>query len=113
MTHVLIQPNFSISRSKSRSTGEYASFSDDPYAVNGIVDPLSQMDELKDLIGVNHNVNANRNKGHSMSGNLSMLYNRRLAKQGRNIGIRVNGGFGENESSSSSYSQIDYYLWQQ
>lgn len=109
MTHVLIQPNFSISRSKSRSTGEYASFSDDPYAVDGIVDPLSQMDELKDLIGVNHNVNANRNKGHSMSGNLSMLYNRRLAKQGRNIGIRVNGGFGENESSSSSYSQIDYY----
>lgn len=109
MTHILVQPRLNIGRNRSRSMSEYASFSDDPYAVDGITDPLSQVDDLKDLIGVNHNVNANRNEGKSMSGNLSLLYNRRLAKPGRNVGVRVDGGFGENGNSSSSYSQIDYY----
>lgn len=109
MTTVMFRPNFSFNKNYSRSGNESASFNSDPYAVKGITDPLAQLDELKDDIGVNHNISASHSDGHSMSGNASLLYNRRLARKGRNVSVNFEGGFGDNSNESNSYSQIDYY----
>lgn len=109
MTHINFRPNFSVSTNSSESSNESASFNGDPYSIEGITDPLAQLESLADLIGVNHNINANRSQGQSFSGSASLLYNRRLAKRGRNVSFNVSGGFGDNSSNSSSYSQIDYY----
>ena len=109
MTTIMFRPNFSYNQNYARSENESASFNSDPYAVNGVSDPLAQLDLLKHDIGVNHNLRASHNERHSMSGNASLLYNRRFARKGRNIAINLGGGFGNNDNESNSYSQIDYY----
>lgn len=106
MTNILMRPQFSINGNRSHSRGESATFNDDPYSL--VENPLEQLEELR-AIGVNHNLNANRNASDAISGSLSLQINRRLQKPGRNITFNINGGLNQNDGNSSSYSQIDYY----
>lgn len=109
LTNILFRPSFSWRNGRGRSESQSASFNDDPYARPGIVDPLAQLDQLKDEIGVNHNHNANRNRSESFSAGASLQLNRRLGKPGRNVTLNLNGDYNRNENQSESYSQIDYY----
>lgn len=106
LTNILLRPEFSISGSGSHSDSESATFKDNPYAL--VSDPLKQLSALRS-IGVNHNLNANRNDNSTISGSLSAQINRRLKKPGRNITFNLSGGLNENDGNSSNYSQIDYY----
>ena len=106
MTNILLRPQFSINGNRSHSRGESATFNDDPYKL--VENPLQQLSQLRS-IGVNHNLNANRNASDAISGSLSLQLNRRLKKPGRNITFNINGGLNQNDGNSSSYSQIDYY----
>ncbi len=106
MTNILLRPQFSINGSRSESESESATFKDNPYAF--VSDPLSELEALRS-IGVNHNLNSNRNNSDNISGGLSVQVNRRLKKKGRNITFNINGNLNESDAGSSSYSQIDYY----
>ncbi|MBQ9286430.1 MAG: TonB-dependent receptor [Bacteroidaceae bacterium] len=106
MTNILVRPQFSINGNRSHSTSESATFNDDPYAL--VANPLQQIKELR-TIGVNHNLNANRNASDQVSGSMSVQVNRRLQKPGRNVTVNLNGALNQNDGNSSSYSQIDYY----
>ena len=109
MTNVLFRSNLSQNKNRNHSNNESATFNDDPYLYSQEADPLNYLEYLKDMIGVNHNLNGSSSKGYSWNGNGSLSYNRRMAKKGRNLNIRLGGGFGDNVNESGSYSQIDYY----
>lgn len=110
LTTFIVTPDVAVGRNRSRSSGESASFKDDPYAQTGITDPLKQLDELKDLIGVNHHLNARKSNGSSTSGKINVQVNRRLDKPGRNVYVNLNAGGNSNDDHNDSYSQVDYYL---
>ena len=109
------QLQFSINGNRSHSNSESATFNDDPYAfTESPLDAFSASDGLPAgsplrNVAVNHNLGANRNASDALSASLSVQFNRRLKKPGRNITFNVNGGFNNNDGNSSSYSQIDYY----
>lgn len=109
LTTVIVSPNVTAKRNRARSSGESASFNDDPYVRPGITDPLVQLDELKDFIGVNHHLNARNSTGASFSGRINVQANRRLAKPGRNVHVNLNAGGGSNDDTNDSYSRVDYY----
>lgn len=108
-TNLMFRPSVSWNNGRSRSGSESASFNDDPYARPGITDPLTQLEALKDEIGVNHNLNTGSSRSEALSADASLQLNRRLRKPGRNVTLNLNGGYSRNESQSDSYAQIDYY----
>lgn len=107
LTNIQLRPEFSIGTSTSSSRSRSATFNDNPY--NEVADPLAQFDEISRAIKVNRNANGNSNDNDNISGRLSLQFNRRLSKPGRNITLNLNGGINETAGNSSSYSQIDYY----
>ena len=109
MTDINFRPNFSMNGSESTSRSANATFDDNPYAVEGITDPLLQMDKLAPLIGVNHRRDASFNENDRMNGSASIQINRKLRKKGRNITLNANGGFSKGETNRDSYNQVDYY----
>lgn len=109
LTDINFRPHFSMSGSESHSRSANATFDDNPYAVDGITNPLLQMDELAPLIGVNNRRNAGHNENERMNGGASLQINRKLKKKGRNITLNANGGFSDGESDRDSYNQVDYY----
>ena len=109
LTTFLFKPSFRFSRQTGTSFSESASFSGDPFAFPGISHPLNQLDLLSDSLGVNHNLNQSHNTGDNWGGNLTVQFNRRLQKPGRNVGAAISGSVNNNMSDRDNYSQIDYY----
>lgn len=109
LTTLLFKPSFRFSRQTGNSFSESASFSGDPFAFPGISHPLDQLDLLADSLGVNHNLNQSHNTGDTWGGNLTIQFNRRLRKPGRNVGATISGDINKNGSDRDNYSQIDYY----
>ena len=107
-TNIIWRPQFSINGTNNHSSGESATFNDNPYEIAGITSPLEQLASLRS-IGVNHNLNASRSSSDQISGNMSLQINRQLGKRGRNITLNLNGSLNKNDGSSSNYSQVDYY----
>ena len=109
MTDINFRPNFSMNGSESTSKSANATFDDNPYAVEGITNPLLQMDNLAPLIGVNHRRDASFNENERMNGSASLQINRKFRKKGRNVTLNANGGFSKGETNRDSYNQVDYY----
>lgn len=109
LTTFLIKPSFRFGWQQNSSSSESASFREDPFLFPGITDPLGQLELLQDSIGVNHNRNHSWNRGQNWSGNLSLQFNRRLKKAGRNVGATIAGGINRNDNDRNSFSRIDYY----
>ncbi len=109
LTTFLFKPSLRFSRQNSLSFSESASFSGDPFAFPGISHPLNQLDLLSDSLGVNHNLNQSHNTGDNWGGNLTVQFNRRLQKPGRNLGVTVSGDISSSGNDRDNYSQIDYY----
>lgn len=109
LTTFLFKPSLRFSRQNSLSFSESASFSGDPFAFPGISHPLDQMDLLADSLGVNHNLNQSHQLGDNWSGDLTVQFNRRLQKPGRNVGAAISGSVNNNMSDRDNYSRIDYY----
>ncbi|MBR5481139.1 MAG: TonB-dependent receptor [Bacteroidaceae bacterium] len=109
MTDINFRPNFSMNGSESTSKSANATFDDNPYAVEGITNPLLQMDKLAPLIGVNHRRDASFSENERMNGSASLQINRKFRKKGRNVTLNANGGFSKGETNRDSYNQVDYY----
>lgn len=109
MTTLQFRPNFSFSKSESESEGASATFNEDPYSMDGVDDPLNQMDFIIHDIKTNYNKNASNSDSHSdnVSGNL--LFNRRLSTTGRNLSIRMNGNYSKTKNDNFNTSNVTYF----
>ena len=109
VTTLNFRPSFSIGDSNSKSTGESATFNDDPYAQEGVDNPLEDMEQIAHDIKVNHNLTGNKSTGNNYSFNGNLILNRRLNNVGRNLSIQLGGSYNNNENKSYSLSDVTYF----
>lgn len=110
MTRIMFRPNFSYSKNNSNSDALSLTFNQDPYAFvsNPLTDDLTQL--FADSAVVNKNDNESTSDSESKSFDGMLMINRRLNSTGRNITLRLNGGYSDSKSTSFSKSLTNYYL---
>ncbi len=108
---VNMRANMSYSDNDGNSKSQEASYNSDPYEQDGITDPLAQQEELEEIesMMVNARKNVSMSYSDNFSANLSMIVNRKLNSLGRNLTLRGEGGYGNNESKSLSENDVEYY----
>lgn len=114
MTTIIFRPSFSHSDSHSSGNSLSATFNSDPYAIDGIENPLDSLfslfasPSLKDIV-VNHNRrwSLGDSKSNTVEGSLMAI--RRLNSKGRNVSLNASAGYTKSESNSFSVSDIQYY----
>lgn len=114
LTTITFRPSFTHSDSHGSGSSQTATFNDDPYAVEGVDDPLADIfsdtpTSQLEAIAVNRNLRSSLSdsKSNGVSGSLNLV--RRLNSKGRNISLRANAGYTKSESNSFSVSDIYYY----
>ena len=111
MTNIQMRPEFRWNNSRSHSDSESATFNDDPYKY--VTDPLNQLDILKgNNVLVNGSNNGSITYGDGLSTSAMLQYNRKLAKPGRNITLRGNINYSDNDNKSISTSRTSLYQLQ-
>lgn len=109
MTTLLFRPNFSYSENDSWSNNSSVTFNSDPY--KWMTDPLKEYEQYtEEGVVVNSNRREAMSEGKSRSTDASLMLNRRLNKPGRNLTLRVSGGYSDSENTSFSKSNVTYYL---
>jgi outer membrane protein assembly factor BamA len=78
----------------------------DPYQYLGFD---SEANEALDSIRVNTSNSGSLSESNSLSANMNMQLTRKLNDKGRNITLRVNGSYGDNESDRFSNNMTRYY----
>ncbi len=112
-TNILFRPSISWSSSDGRNNGLTASYNKDPYTI--ATDPLSDegIDELDKAEAM---VNTQKTSGLSYSDNNRLngmlQYNRKLGSKGRNITLRMDASYTDQDSKSLSLSNTRLYLVQ-
>ena len=113
MTTFFMRGSMTWGDSESGSESMSATFNKDPYAIvadpNAYLDFDSESDEELDKVRVNASNNGSLSEGNSLSANGNMQLTRKLSDNGRNISLRLNGNYGENESDRYSYNKTRYY----
>ena len=110
MTTVLFRPSFSLSSNDSRRFGNSASYSDDPYKY--VDDPLTDASIAKmDEEGVMVNTQKSREITYGDNKNVggTLQLNRRLSNNGRNITLRADARYSNNDGKSLSTSNVHLY----
>jgi hypothetical protein len=111
MTNIMFRPNFSYTKSDGLTNSRSASFNTDPYAL--VSDPLSA-EGLEVLEQDDNVVNSKQNYSMSYSDNKSvsamLQYNRKLNSRGRNLTVR--GDFSYTDQDSKSLSTNNVHLYQ-
>ena len=111
MTNIMFRPNFRWNNSDGISYSNSATFNDDPYKY--VTDPLNQLDILKgNNVLVNGSNNGSITYGDGLSTSAMLQYNRKLAKPGRNITLRGNINYSDNDNKSISTSRTSLYQLQ-
>lgn len=121
MTNIIFRPNASYSRNRGMAWGESGTYSEDP---NSYDDALMQTaesnfeagttitgdDDIDKIIAMIVNTNKSRSQSYSNSrgANGELQLNRKLNNRGRNITLRLTGGFNNSESEQLSASAIRY-----
>lgn len=109
MTRIMFRPNFSYSENYSDGFSNSVTFNEDPYLK--LTDPLSQYEQIiADSTVVNDNKRWTHSDGKSQSWDGMLMLNRRLGKLGRNITLRMNGGYSDSESNSHNIADVNYFL---
>lgn len=110
MTNIMFRPNFQYSTSDGRSASTSASYNDDPYLY--VTDPLSE-DAILQMAEDSLMVNTRKNNSISFSENKSvgamLQINRKLNSKGRNVTLRTNFSYSDNESKNLSTSNVHLY----
>ncbi len=106
---VQIKPSLNWNKNGSSSSNENATFRSDPYEVDGVTDPLSQIDLIPKEERVNMRIGRSHSSSSNVSGSLSMEFTRKFMKPGRNITLNINENLGNNSSDGDNFSRVDYY----
>ena len=111
MTNIMFRPSLRVTNSDSRRDPAYnlsATFNQDPYLL--VADPLASIEELvADSIVVNKNRTGQLSNSSNTSANAMLQLNRRLNNNGRNVTLRGDFSYGDQESKSLSLSEVTYY----
>lgn len=111
MTNIMFRPNFRWNNSDGINFSRSATFNEDPYGY--VTDPLNSLSILKDKnVLVNDADNGSMSYSDGLSTSAMLQYNRKLAKPGRNITIRGNINYNDNDSKSLSTSRTTLYQMQ-
>ena len=113
LTTFFMRGNVSWGDSESGSNSLKATFDEDPYLA--VLDPNDYLDFdaagnlALDSIRKNASKNGSLSESNSLSANMNMQLTRKLNDRGRNITLRVNGSYGDNESERYSDNITRYY----
>jgi hypothetical protein len=109
--NVNMRANVNYSDNDGHTTSQNASYNMNPYDQEGITDPLAQQEELEriDKMMVNARNNNSVSYSDNLTANISMMVNRRLTPYGRNVTLRGDAGYGNNESKSLSENAVELY----
>ena len=109
--NVNMRANVNYSDNDGHITSQNASYNMNPYDQEGITDPLAQQEELEriDKMMVNARNNNSVSYSDNLTANISMMVNRRLNPYGRNVTLRGDAGYGNNESKSLSENAVELY----
>lgn len=116
MTNIVFRPGVSHSNSANSSENLSATFNRDPYATLNDLDNEAYDDPLDDAwvdtlydsrINYNSRQSAGGSENTSVNGNIQ--FNRRFGNRGRNLTLRVAGGYNTSESYSNSTSFTRFY----
>ena len=110
ITNILFRPTASYSTSDGLGNNNSASFNDDPYKY--VVDPLTEeglktLDENGQLVNSRSNTSMSYSRSKSLGAELQ--YNRRLNSRGRNITLRADANYSDNDSKNLSTSNVHLY----
>ena len=109
--NVNMRANVNYSDNDGHTTSQNASYNMNPYDQEGITDPLAQQEELEriDKMMVNARNNNSVSYSDNLTANISMMVNRKLNPYGRNVTLRGDAGYGNNESKSLSENAVELY----
>ena len=113
MTTFFMRGSMSWGDTESSSNSLSATYNSDPFAI--VTNPYQYLDfdseanESLDAVRVNASQNSSLSEGNSLSANMNMQLTRKLNDKGRNISLRVNGNYGDNESERYNNNITRYY----
>ena len=109
--NVSMRANVNYSNNDGRTTSQDASYNMNPYDQDGITDPLAQQDELEQIDKMRVNARNNNSVSYSdnLSANISTMVNYKLNQYGRNVTVRGDVGYGNNESKNLSENEVELY----
>ena len=114
MTNILFRPSISWSTSDGLSGSQSASYNKDPYTIT-TKDPLSE-EGIEELDKAEAMVNSQLTNGITYSDNNNirgmLQVNRKLGNKGRNITLRMDAKYTDNDSKSISLNNAKLYLVQ-
>lgn len=114
MTNILFRPSISWSTSDGLSGSQSASYNKDPYTIT-TKDPLSE-EGIEELEKAEAMVNSQLTNGITYSDNNNirgmLQINRKLGNKGRNITLRMDAKYTDNDSKSISLNNAKLYLVQ-
>ena len=114
MTNILFRPSISWSTSDGLSGSQSASYNKDPYTIT-TKDPLSK-EGIEELDKAEAMVNSQLTNGITYSDNNNirgmLQINRKLGNKGRNITLRMDAKYTDNDSKSISLNNAKLYLVQ-
>lgn len=114
MTNILFRPSISWNTSDGLSGSQSASYNKDPYTIT-TKDPLSE-EGIEELDKAEAMVNSQLTNGITYSDNNNirgmLQINRKLGNKGRNITLRMDAKYTDNDSKSISLNNAKLYLVQ-
>lgn len=110
MTDIMFRPSFTISSNDGNQNNRSATFNQDPYDyVDNPLDSLELAVLEKNGIIVNDQRTINLSHGESKSLNGMLQFNRKLNNFGRNVTLRVDGNYSDNDNTSLAINRVNYY----
>ena len=113
LTNILFRPSISWSKNDSRSSGISASYNKDPYTITD--DPLSdegidELDKAEAMVNSQNSSSLSYTDSKNIKGMLQ--YNRKLGNKGRNVTLRMDAQYTDNDSENISINNAKLYLVQ-
>ncbi|MEL5893916.1 TonB-dependent receptor [Bacteroides sp. GD17] len=117
MTNIIFRPNFSYGKTDNLSNSESGTFNEDPY--NLVANPndylnlasITGEDPLR-RIRINAINSGSLSDNNSTSANATLQLNRKLNTKGRNITLRGNFGYSDNDNNQYTESETHYFQLQ-
>ena len=116
MTNITFRPSYNYAESSNHGASLSGTFNDDPNTVNGMevsLDSICAVNFAANypalyaiMVNTNSRYTLGDSKRHNVAGELNLV--RRLGSNGRNVSLRLNGGYSKSESNSYSISDIKY-----
>ncbi|MCR4919031.1 MAG: outer membrane beta-barrel protein [Prevotella sp.] len=124
LTNIILRPNLSFARNRSRGSSRSGSFDTDPNRLTeNVLDYNDQIAQLSadttatttdELLGrlmdivVNTNTSRNVSFSRSVTAGGELQLNRKLSAKGRNLTLRLTGSYNDGESKQLSAARITY-----